>query len=315
MNKLKILFVPIIMLWLCSVTAAPVLLDRIVVIVNDSVITQHQINQGIAAAKQELAQSNTPIPPAKALRQQVTNNLINNELLRQLANNAGIKVSDSELNEAIANIAKHNNMTLGQLKDNIEASGLSYAQYRKQFRAQMQISKVQQAAVAAKVKVTDAEVNTFMKKYKNVRNPNAEYHLADILVELPNNPTSQQIQQTEQKAKDLVAQINQGKSFSELAAAHSSGSQALKGGDLGWRHLAEMPAIFADKVQNMKQGQVVGPLRAPNGFHIIKLINVRHSKETLTRNKVRSLIFRRKFEQQLQIWLRQIRDEAYVQFV
>lgn len=295
-------------------SAAPQELDKIVVIANDSVITESEVSQAIAMAKKQLASSNTPLPPAAQLRKQVINSLIDHELQLQLIASSGIKVSNSELNAAIAAVAQQNHMTLQQLKTNVESSGMDYTKYRQQFREQMTISQLQRQAVAGRIKVTDQEVNEFMHKYKNMRNPNAEYHLEDILIPTPDNPSPKQVQKAKQKAESLMQQINQGKSFRELAAAHSGSSQALQGGDFGWRHLAEMPTIFADNVKDMKIGQIAGPLQAPNGFHVVKLVGIRNSTQKLIKDQVRSLIFKRKFEEQLQIWLRQTRETAYVKF-
>lgn len=295
-------------------TAKSVLLDKVIVIVNDDVITQKQLNAAIYQAKQQLKASGTPTPPYAQLKKQVLNNLIDRTLMLQMVANFKITVSDSELNQALNNLAKQNQITLQQLKQQIEANGLSFAKYRQKFKEQMAISQLQQSAVGKNVKVSDAEVNSFIQKYKNVRNPNAEYHIRDILIPIPDDPSPAQIRAADQQATSLLRQIQQGKSFSELAAANSSGKQAFQGGDLGWRHLAELPTIFADKVSAMSVNQVAGPLKAPNGFHIIKLLGVRNSSQKLSKESVTNLLFRRKFEEQLQIWLRQVREEAYIKF-
>lgn len=290
-------------------------LDKIVVIVNDSVITQSEINKAIVVAKQQLASSNTPLPNEKALTSQVIDSLIYRDIQQQMVTRAGITVSGTELNNAIKDIAGRNHMSLSQLKNEVETNGLDYAEYRKNVRDQIAFGRLQQQAIGRDINVTDQEINAFLRDYKNVRQPNAQYHLQDILISLSDAPSPTEIEQAEQKAQKIVQQINNGANFNQLAAAQSAGGEALHGGDLGWKKLAEMPTIFADKVRNMKSGQIAGPLKAPNGFHVIKLTGIKNSTQKLARDQVRELIFRRKFSEKLQSWLQELRAGAYVRFV
>lgn len=310
--KIKVILVGLI--FLCGSALAAQLLDKVVVVVNDGIITQQQLNQAMEAAKQQLLRSNTPAPPQAQLRKQVLNGMIDQKLMKQLVKNYNIKISDAELNRAINTIAKQNKITLQQMKDEMESQGMSYSEYRAQLRQQMEISRLQQAQIGSKIKVTQQEVKAFLKKYKGMPNPNAQYRIEDILIPTPDNPSPKQIQSAKKLAKSLLKQIKQGKNFRELAAAHSGGKQALKGGDLGWRSLPELPTIFADAVKKMKKGDVAGPLKAPNGFHVIKLAGVRNSTKKLSEQQVREYIMQRKFEAQLQIWIRQVREEAYIKF-
>ncbi len=296
-----------------SFAAGIIPLDKVIIIVNDSVITQSEINNAMLTAKRQLAHSNTPLPSDAALRKQVIDGLIARNIQRGMVQRADISVSDSELNNAISNIAQRNHMTLLQLKQTVETSGLNYAEYRKNTREQMAFARLQQQEIGPNINVTDQEIDAFLHDYKDVQN--AEYHLQDILLPLSDTPSPKELHKAQQQAQQIVQQLKQGANFKQLAAANSKGSEALKGGDLGWKKLAEMPTIFADQVKNMKTGQVVGPLRAPNGYHIIKITGVRSSKTKLTRDQIRRLIYQRKFEEKLQTWIQQLRAGAYVKFM
>lgn len=315
-NMKKFIYIIVLSFFLSPlIFAATIPLDKIAIVVNNSIITQSDINKAIAEAKNQLSQTNTPVPSKKELREQVINNLIYRELQKQLIKRAGIKISDLELNNAIIDIAKRNHMTLSQLKQNIEKQGINYVHYRKQVREQMTFSRLEQQAIGRDISVTDQEVNDFIKNSKNTRQPNAEYHLADIVISVPDIPSPMQIHQAKMKAEKILVQIKKGVSFNKLAAAQSKGSNAFKGGDLGWRKLAELPTIFADNVKNLKVNAVTGLLQAPNGFHIIKLLGIRGSKQKLTPNQVRNSIYQRKFEEKAQEWLRKLRDSAYIKFL
>lgn len=290
-------------------------LDKVVVVVNDSVITQQQISAAVIEAKQQLQRSNTPVPALRALQRQVINNLIYTTLQKQMIKRAGIKVSSRDLNQAVISIAKRNGMSLEQLKGALEQHGQNYAQYRKKIAQQIAMARLQQQEVGSQVNVADEEISDYVNKMKNTRGANSAYRIEDILIPVSSTPTPLELHKAKLQAQKVLAQIKQGKNFRTLAAAQSGGQQALQGGDLGWRKLAELPSIFSGKVKAMRIGQVLGPIQAPNGYHIIKLVNVRYSGKKLTSANVKGLIYRRKFEEQLQMWLKKIRNQAYVKFV
>jgi peptidyl-prolyl cis-trans isomerase SurA len=316
MKKMKFTLLTFFLLgFFINSAMADVPLDKIAVIVNDSVITQSEINQAKDMAKQQLEHSNTPLPSDRELSNQVINSLIYRNIQRQMVKNAGIKISEAELNAAITKIATGNRMSLAQLKLAVQGSGLNYADYRKNIREQIAFSHLQQQEAGRDINVSNQEITEFLDSYKNVKQPNAEYHLEDIFVPLSDSPSSDEIKRAKEKAEELAKQVKKGANFKQLAAGQSAGQEALKGGDLGWEKLAEMPIIFADQVKTMKIDQISGPLRAPNGFHIIKLTGIRGSLQKLGRDQIRELIFRRKFEEKLQTWLQQMRAGAYIKFV
>lgn len=298
-----------------SQNAKSQLIDKTLVVVNEDVITQSEVDKALSQARQQLAKSNTPMPSNKQLRMQVINNLIAYHLQLQFAKRLGITVSDSELNNAIVALAKRNKATLQQLKDEVEASGLNYSDYRKQFRNQMIIGRLHQQVVGQSIIITDQEVKTFLQQVKKMSQPNQEYRLEDILITTPDNPSADEIKQARQKALRVKKQIEQGKSFRELAAAESGENNALKGGDLGWRKIGGLPSIFVAHVRKMQISDVVGPIQAPNGFHIIKLLDTRAAKQKLTTKRAKMILYQNKFEQKLQVWLRQLREEAYVKIL
>ena len=169
--------------------------------------------------------------------------------------------------------------------------------------------------IAPQVTVTDQEVKAFLQNYSQQSHPDTEYHVYDILIPLNNSPSSQEIAAAQKRAQQLINQLQQGANFQQLAAANSAGNEALQGGDLGWRKLAELPTVFANQITAMHLGQVGDPIRAGNGFHILKLVDVRNSAKKLTLDQIRQFIFERKFTEQLEAWIQQLRDSSYVKIL
>lgn len=247
-------------------------LDRIVAVVNDSVITQSELDQQTSEVLQNLNNKKVALPDRKTLKKQVLNHIIDLELQTELASKVGLEVSDEELSDAIDNIAKRNNLTIAEFKRSMAKQGLGWGKYKENLKKEILLSKLQQQMVGKDVSVSDDEVDSYLKSHQAA--VQKKYHLKDIVISLPEAPSPEALASAEKTAKALIAKLKGGANFSQEALANSSGQFALEGGDLGERTLAELPDLFAKAVQSMKQGEIKGPIRAPNGLHILNLVSV-----------------------------------------
>lgn len=273
-----------------AVTAQP--LDKVVAIVNDGVITSTELDAQVELLKKQLLAKNMQLPSEMELRKQVLQHLIDVDLQLQLAKQNEITVDSTDLNDAIAKIASTNKLSLTQLREELSKQGLSWDAFRENIRKEILISRVQQKAVGRDFVVTAEQVEAYVKTAPPENSPEQIFHLQNIVIPLPEEPTTEQLNKARNKANDLLAKIKHGVDFGRLAIAESSGEFALEGGDLGERHLAELPDIFAKQVLSMRVGQVVGPIRTGNGFQLIKLIAVGGSEQRhiVTKTHVRHIL-------------------------
>lgn len=268
-----------ILLWLILLPAlgfaeAVQSLDKVVAVVNDNVITASELDAQVNIMRQQIATKNIQIPSDAVLRKQVLQHLIDVDLQLQLAKRNNLSIDNKELDETISTIAQNNKLTLSQLREEIVKHGLNWESYRENIRKEMLISHIQQQAVSKDITVTSKQVEDYLKTTKQVDNTQQTYHLQNIVIPLPEEPTTGQVNKAKDKARALLSKIKKGDDFSRLAIAESSGEYALEGGDLGERHLAELPEVFATEVVGMKVGDVAGPVRTGNGFQLIKLVSV-----------------------------------------
>ncbi len=269
-------------------------LDRVVAVVNEDVITQSELDTQMDLLRQQLVAKKVQIPPDEVLRKQVLQHLIDVGLQLQLAKNNDITVDAQELDSTIVKIAADNKLTLSQLREELAKQGMTWDMYRENLRKEMIIARIQQKAIGADIQVKPQEVDDYLKTTLAKEKANQTYHIQNIVVPLSEEPTTQQINKAHQKAVNLLAKINQGVDFSLVAISESSDEYALEGGDLGDRHLAELPEIFANQVVNMQVGSVAGPIRTGNGFQLIKLISVNENKEQheITKTHVRHILLK-----------------------
>lgn len=297
------------------------MLNRIVVVVDKGIITESQLNERVSLVKHNLERSNTPLPNMDILREQVLQQMINQQIQLNLATQTSVRVTDDEVNSMIQALAKQNNKTVDELYNDITSKGDSYNSFRQEMRDELIIHKLQQRDVASKVIVTDQEVTDYLRRANALQENQVEYNIDDILIALPESPTPEQITQARDTAEKLVKKANTGTNFKTLAVEHSSGEQALKGGELGWRKLAELPDVFAEKIINMKKGGIAGPIKTSNGFHVIRLTDTRkanidkNANEDMQRMQIRQLLFQRKLNERLMNWLIQLRANAYINII
>ncbi|MDM8565021.1 peptidylprolyl isomerase [Candidatus Halobeggiatoa sp. HSG11] len=281
----------VLLLILLPTLAYAQLLDYIVAIVDDDVIVNTNLQQEMQDVTTRLQQQNISLPPTKELERQVLEKMVLTSLQLQLAKRIGINVEDSSLNERLRKIAAKNNLDLQSFKTKIEAENRNYEQVREQIRKDMIIHRLQQRQVASRISITDREVDNFLDNKEKQEATSSEYHIRHILIETPDSPSPEAIKISKQKAEDAVAKLKQGHNFQAMAVAISNSGQALEGGDLGWMTIGEMPTLFAGVVNQMKIGEIVGPLRDSNGFHIIKLANKNIGEQSIiTQTKAQHIL-------------------------
>lgn len=247
-------------------------LDRIAVIVDDDVIMESDVRARVADIRAQLAARGGAMPPEAVLRRQVTERLVLESIQAQLGARMGVRIDDETLNSAIAGIARQNNMDLRAFMDSLAAEGIAYAAFREEVRRDMATTRLRQRRVGERIRISDADVDEFLKSPAARDLFAASYRLAHILVAVPETATVEQVQAAETKARKLADEARAGADFSDLAVRHSEAANALEGGDLGWRNSAQLPSLFAGVAADMKPGDVVGPLRSASGFHLVKLL-------------------------------------------
>ena len=265
-------------------------IDRIVAVVNDDVILQSELNEATRSVQQQYASQPGQLPPANVLQQQVLDRLILNRLQIQKADDQGIHVSDADVDQAVNGVAQQNKMTADQLRTAVEHDGGSFAQFRQQLADQITVQRLHESVIHDSVSVTDSEVTNLLSSptYKA-----GEVHLAHIQISTPSGADAAAIQASQAKAAQAVAALKGGMDFNAAAIRFSDASDALDGGDLGWRRMDAIPPAFTDTITAMKPGDVSPALRGPTGFNIIKLIGQREpSRQVVTEYHARQILIK-----------------------
>ncbi len=258
-------------------------INGIAAVVDDDVITRNELDRRVDTLIEQLKSKGTRQPPRAILERQMLERMIVEKLQLTLAQKRGIQVADEQLNQIIEDIAKRNKMNMTQFRAALKKDGIGFASFREQIRNDVIISRLKNNVVDSRVNVSPQEVDTFLESQKQQSGKNTEYKLRHILVALPGNASPEQIQEKKRKAEGLLAKLRKGEDFRQIAISYSDGPQALEGGDLGWRKLAQLPSLFADVVTGMKKGEISKLIRSSGGFHLLQLVDERGEKKVMLR--------------------------------
>ncbi|KAA6181878.1 molecular chaperone SurA [Thiohalocapsa marina] len=281
-------------LWLPGAGMAQIQpLDRIVAVVNDDVIVQSELEDEIALLLPELQARGAAIPSPEMLEEQVLERLILKRLQVQRAAQLGIEVDETTLTAAMTNIAARNGLSLEQLRDTLEAGGVSFDDFREDTRMQILTSRLQQQEVIKNIRVSDAEVDRFMEQEGDSLIERRAVRLQHLLVALPDDPSEAQVDAARRTSEGLLGRIRGGESFADVAAAHSDGRRAQEGGDLGWFPMAEVPSLALEPAQSLARGAVSEPIRSPSGFHLIRIADIESdAPEPVSQTHARHILIR-----------------------
>lgn len=274
--------------WAQERTRNMALLDRVVAVVNNEVLTKVDLDEQLKIATQQLSRQGTPLPAVEVLERQLLERMITARVLVQAARETGVRVEDMQLQRAIERIGQENSLTPEQLRQAMEQDGISFTRFREEVRNEILIARLKEREVDSRIAISDAEIDAYLRNQQVQGGRDDEYSLAHILVTVPEQATPEQIQARREVAERALSQLAQGTDFRQVSASFSDAQNALEGGLLGWRTASRLPEIFVDAVRQMRVGDVSPAIRSPNGFHILKLVDKRGNQSPVIVQQARA---------------------------
>lgn len=269
--------------------SAPV--DGIAAVVGGAVITVREVDQRTKVIAGEIRNSRMPMPPPDEIKRQALDILITESLIRQEGEAMGVRVTDQDLARAVESVAKRNNVNVTQLRNQVKSVGLTWSQYEERLRREILVDRVRQAMAESTVRVSDADVDAFMREQVARKASGLEppppppppkpkpqpvqplvMHLAQIFIQVPESASDQQVAEFKKRIDAIRANLRKGQDFATLAIENSNAPEASRGGDLGVRPAEGWPSLFLNAARNLQPGQITPVLRSPAGFHVLKML-------------------------------------------
>lgn len=251
------------------------LADAIIAVVNNEVITRQELVERLQLVERRMQNQGIALPPPAEFQRQMLERMIIDRAQMQLAKEYGIRVDDAMLNRAIARIAEQNKMSLQEFRARLEREGTPFQRFREEIREEIVMQRLREREVDNKIQIAESEVDNYLAAEAGSAQSQQEFKLSHILMRIPENASAEQIAEHRKRAEGVLQQLQAGGDFAKLAATYSDATDALSGGDLGWRSQDRLPQLFVDIIANLKQGEISPIMKSANGFHILKLAGKR----------------------------------------
>ena len=271
-------------------TAEEVLLDQIVAVINDEVVMSSELQSRANEIYSQLQQNGTEIPPRDALISQVLERLILERIQLLKGQRVGIRFSDAEVNQAMEDMAKRQNMTVSELVEKAHQSGTKLSAIRQRVRNELIIGRVQEGSMNRRINITEQTIDNFLNSEEGRSWTSPDVNLGHILLPLSAGAPRDEVTNIQEKILNIYNQAQGGTDFQSLAIANSAGQNALKGGDLGWRKTTQLPSLFITALQDLSPGQISEPIRSDAGYHLLKLYDRRGGSQLVKQHNVRHIL-------------------------
>ena len=248
--------------------------DFILAVVNTEVVTSVEVAQRIERVTTEAKRAGATLPDADTLRRQVLDALIDDRVQITYARESGQKVDDGDLDRAVANVAAQNQITVAQLRDRLRAEGQEFSRFRSNLRDQLLVERVREREVLARVRITDADIDSALDEQRAKAQSAGQLNLAQILVTVPENASAEVLVQRQSRIEAASVRLKAGEDFTKVARDLSEDNNREAGGEIGLRPVERYPDLFTEAVKDLAVGQVTPqPLRSAAGFHLIKVVD------------------------------------------
>ena len=315
MSKLKLVVVLFFLFVLSSIVSASVLLDRVVAVVNNEVITWSELYRAMEADASPQLKEMKDEDRRKIFKEsegEFLETLINQRLQIQEAKNQGIWAYEDEIKTTIENIKKKYSMTDAKFNESLEKEGFTPDEYRDRLRDEIIISKITGHLIRNKIVVTDEDIEKYTKENNVMPKSSESYRISQIFFKKPS--TELEEKEVEEKASLVLNKIKNNENFSDLANSYSEDPSSAAGGDMGFIRKDHMTKEFVDVLQGMRQGETSKPFWTEKGLHIIKLDEKTEPKKmSETKEEVRENLKNKIFMERYNIWIKSLWEKSFIE--
>lgn len=289
-------------------------ISRIAAVVNQDIITTHELDQKVAESLADDKQlTQLPASQRRQLRRQVLSKLIEETLIKQKVQELDLEVREKELEAAVNDVLRKNRLTKEQLKQALQAQGMSFTAYRDQIRQQIQRMKLITREVKSQVDVTDAEIKDYFQEHpEEFGAEDTEPKVCLSRVSFPQGQAPQT--ELQEKAKEARQKLQQGESINAVVSCYQGDYQS-EGGELGYFKPEELNPSIAKAVADLQAGEVSDVISTPQGLHVFKVVERTSGSQISWRQfeeQIRQKLRQQKMDDKLSSWAEELKEDAYV---
>lgn len=305
------------------------LVDRVVAVVNDEVITLSELEKQGREFFDRIKSESPAGEVDKALKKaqfEVLSSLIDKSIVRQQAEKQSISVSEQELDAAIDQILARNSVTIEDFKKELAEMHISEQDYRNNLRDQILQSKLIGLEVRSRIVIIEDDIKSYYQKEYAQEKGGSGYYILQMGFTWRNSISLETAgfdtkQEARKRAEEIRARVLDGENFMGLAKAYSNLPSAVDGGDIGFLEKDEMAAHMKDTILAMQPGAISPIVEAGNTFQFFKLLFMRDGELVVkapyeaVREEIKENLYRREVEELHKVWVKNLRDQAYIKIL
>ncbi|MFW6067137.1 MAG: SurA N-terminal domain-containing protein [Myxococcota bacterium] len=288
------------------------IIERVVAVVNDQAILLSDLRRRAVPFLPQLGAAETEAERLGQLQQlyrQILQNLIDQELYEQAAKKAGVRVTDADVERAIANVRRQVGLEGDAFWEAVRQQGLTESQYRRDLRQQLLRLKVLNQHVRGRINITEQDVRRKYDERLREANRQLRFRASHCFLAVPDGAGATEVASVRDEAREARKGVS-ASTFSRCVDAHG-------GGDLGWLTQGDLPAELEEVLLTMQPGQISRPVRGPGGFHIFLMHErERGGSQIPPFEQVKEQIFRKMLDEamarQEKLFLEELRQEAVI---
>ena len=293
--------------------------DRVVAVVNDAIILDSEVRVRLVPYQDDVAGIADPKERARRLdklRTQVLDDMINEELIVQAADEARIDVDPKEVDDALREVKSQNKLDDAGFQQALAAQGYTLGAYRSDIKRQLTRYKAMNQIVAPKVNITDDEVRARYDQMQRRSEAVTAVRLSHALFALPERPSEAEVAAARARAADAIARVKAGEDFAKVASeVTDEAATKAGGGELGWIERGSLDPQWESVVFSMDKGEVRGPVSGPTGLHVFYVSELKNSEMKSfdeLKEQIKGELRRRDMDKETQRWLAELRKKAYL---
>lgn len=276
----------------CGANAATEMLDQVVAVVDDDVVMASELRERMATVNENIAMQGAEAPPEDVLIRETLDRLILENIQIQMGDRFGVRISDGQLDQAMARIAGQNGLTPEQFAMLLEQEGRSYGEIRQNIEREMIIQRVQQGNVNQLIQISEQEIENYLSTEEGQKLVQPEYRIIHALLPITSNTSEAEVAQSTAYCETLVERIRGGEAFDAVMASVTP-EYVFTGGDLGWRKLDDLPSLFQEVAPTIGRGETADLFQSPSGLHIVTMADQRGGGDmTINQTKVRHILLK-----------------------
>jgi len=300
---------------LLSARAQAETVDRIVAVVNDDIILYSELQEQAQLLEKLNPNYNLSTSESRSqFERQVLQGMVQERLTEQEVKRQNINVSKHDIDAAIEGFKKENGFTDDQMKYVLQQQGKSLEEFRDGIKKQLERARLIERVLKSKTVVTDEQVDAYLKSHPVTGDMSERRHLAVIFLPIGD---SSQASQVESLAKEIHKKLKAGEDFGKLAKQHSQGPAPEDGGDIGFIATSDLAPAIASATKGLDANQFTDPMKTPQGYYIIKVIEVDRKPQkvdgSMSRDKARSILLQEQIDKKYDQWIEDLKEKSFIQ--